>query len=160
MAPPHVQPAPDPDHETPTVAPRALIQQIGDALRERHGGSLRKGESLEIGARIGKRAAELACMVGSERRAHEVVLFVRHVDGDGIEGALGVLVDYLDAILDELVGSDDHYLPLDDEGRPFEKHIVFVRGMVRDYVAEEAAAKLLDEPAPPRALEIVNAQRA
>jgi hypothetical protein len=136
------------------------MQQIADALRERHGASLRPGETLDIGARTGKRAAELACMVGTERRAHEVVLFVRNVDGEGIDGALGVLVDYLDAILEELAGSDDHYLPLDDEGRPYEKHVVFVRGIVRDYVAEEAAAKLLDEPAPPRALEIVNAHHA
>jgi hypothetical protein len=43
-------------------------------------------------------------------------------------------------------------LPLDWEGRPFERGVVFVRGEVRDYVAERQAAMLLQEEAPPPAL--------
>ncbi len=96
-------------------------------------------------------AAVAIAVVGTERRAHEVFVFARG-RGTGLDGPLGACVDVLDGLLRELVGSDDAYLPLDWEGRPFDGGVVFVRGEVRDYLAEREAAKLLGEDMPPPAL--------
>ena len=72
--------------------------------------------------------------------------------GEGLDGPLATAVDVVDGILQGVVGRDDAFVPLDWEGRAYEGGVVFVRGEVRDYVAEEAAAALLGEALPPRAI--------
>jgi hypothetical protein len=158
--------APDLSAECPDDVDAALRDRLRHALRERH--ALRLGvdahgvdEVLDVDAMVGPAAAVAVVVSGTARRAHEVFVFARSPDdderGDVLDGALGVVVDYLDAVLEELVGAEDAFLPLDWEGRHYEHHgrrvVVFVRGEVRDYVAEEDAATLLQEPAAPRAIE-------
>jgi hypothetical protein len=104
-----------------------------------------------VGGRTGANAAVAIAVVGTERRAHEVFVFARG-PGKGLDGPLGACVDVLDGLLKELIGDDDAFLPLDWEGRPFDGGVVFVRGEVRDYLAEREAAKLLGEDMPPPAL--------
>lgn len=107
---------------------------------------------LRVEGKTGAKAACVVAMLGTERRAHELFVFTRAPTGDE---ALDRCIDYLDGIIDELAGAtDERFLPLDWEGRPYahEHAIVFVRGEVRDYVAEEQAAALLGEPVPPRGL--------
>jgi hypothetical protein len=128
--------APDP-RETPEPADPELLRDLRVALEQRH-------HPLTVDGREGDDAAVLACVVGEETRAHEIFVFARGPD------AMDRCIDYLDAVLGEL--DDDAYLPLDWEGRPFGDGHVFVRGEARSYVAEDEAAKLLGEPAPPRGL--------
>jgi len=142
---------PDPAREAATALDADLTFTLHRALHERHAARLPAGHSLEVGGRTGPGAAVAIAVVGTERRAHEVFVFARG-KGTGLDGPLGACVDVLDGLLRELVGSDDAYLPLDWEGRPFDGGVVFVRGEVRDYLAEREAAKLLGEDMPPPAL--------
>lgn len=143
--------APDPAREAATALDAALTSSLRRALHERHAARLPAGHTLEVGGRTGPGAAMAIAVVGTERRAHEVFVFARG-QGTGLDGPLGVCVDLLDGLLQELVGDDEAFLPLDWEGRPFDGGVVFVRGEVRDYLAEREAAKLLGEEMPPPAL--------
>ena len=136
--------APKPD-ETPTSILRALRSDLEAALFERHGGRLAKDETIRIDAQTGTGAAKVAATVGDARRGHVFEIFVRGVAGEPLEGALGLVVDYLDSVLEEwFAGEREGNLPLDFEGRPFENTIVFVRSEVHDWVAEAEAARWLD----------------
>jgi hypothetical protein len=164
--------APDLARECPDGIAPTLRDAIRTALRARHARRLagtadddERGDedkdaaasvagALDADAMVGAAAAVAVVVVGTARRAHELFVFVRG-DGDDLDGPLGVAVDYLDALLDERGGDDDAFLPLDWEGRPYEgaaDGVVFVRGEVRDYLAEEDAAKLLEEAPPTRAI--------
>jgi hypothetical protein len=154
---------PDLSRECPDAVDDAVLADIRRALRERHADRLgvdSRGvaEHLDIDAMTGSArnagAAVAVAVTGTIRRAHEVFVFARDGGvGHDLDGALGVVVDTLDALLEELVGADDAFLPLDWEGRPDGKGgVVFVRGEVRDYVAEEEAAKMLGEDTPERAI--------
>ncbi len=143
--------APRTERELTTAAAPALVESLRQALHARHGARLRTGSSLRVGATLGNGAAMAIAVAGHARRSHEVFVFARG-SGDGLDGPLAACVDVLDALVGSVVGDDDAFLPLDWEGRPFERGVVFVRGEVRDYVAERQAAMLLQEEAPPPAL--------
>jgi hypothetical protein len=172
--PKHISPVPAPSDRSPPDLARECADDIAPALRDdlraglrdRHAARLDVdphgvAEALDVDAMTGRNAAVAVAVSGTARRAHELFVFARARNDDadaddGIPRALAVVIDYLDGVLDEVVGNDDSFLPLDWEGRPW-KHggkdvVVFVRGEVRDYVAEEEAAKLLEEDAPPRAI--------
>lgn len=133
---------PDKDEETTTPVDGVLLDDVEAALSARFA-----DQRVAVDARTGPRAAWVGAAVPEGRRVHEVEVFARDVDGEGLDGALGVVLDYLAEIVPAL---DEGYLPLDWEGRPYDGGVVFVRGEVRDYEAEAQAAALLGEEPPPR----------
>jgi hypothetical protein len=136
--------APDPKTESPEYVPEGMRMDLEQALCEGYAEQLEPGESITVAMRTGPDCAWLEARVGPPGRAFELELFAREVPGELFDGALGLLVDYLDGVLEEWLGKDrEGFLPLDFEGRPFEDHIVFVRGELRDYAAEAAAERLL-----------------
>ena len=137
--------APDPDRETPDPVPLGLIGDLEELLADRYSGALEEGEHIRVRARTGRNAAWLRARVGTDQRAHEIELFARDVEGEALDGALGVLVDFLDGVLEELfAAARDAYLPLDYSPRRFDDHVVFARSEVRDFAAEAAADALLE----------------
>ncbi len=142
---------PAPDDETPVHADADLLDDVEAALATRYAKDLADGEQIVVDARTGPRAAWIGAAIDEGAKVHELELFLRDVPGDGLDGALGVLVDYLQGVLDELFAAERHAsLPLDWEGRPYDGKVVYARGEKRDYEAEDAAAALLDEPPAPR----------
>jgi len=116
------------------------------ALRARHGADVALRAVVRTGTDAGTRAALAVVVLGDDRRAHELFAFARGAD------SADVVVDVLDAVVREAVADDDAFLPLDWEGRPYDGGVVFVRGEVRDYLAEDEAGRLLGEPALARAI--------
>ena len=136
--------APTPESEAPSPVEPELLADVEEALVERHGAGLSDDETVRLEASSGASAAWLKARVGNDQRAHEAELFVRDVDGDGLDGALGVLVDYLDGLLEEWLASErDAWLPLDWDARAYEDLTLFARGDLRDRAAERAADALL-----------------
>lgn len=141
--------APDVERETPQDADPELLAMAAEALSMRIAGALGPHDEIELVGKVGNRAAYIRTRVGPRQRPHEMELFVREVPGAGFEGALGVLVDYLDGVLEEWAASGrEGTLPLDYEGRPYELEdggtiSVYVRGEVRDLEAEAGATQWL-----------------
>ncbi|MDP2340575.1 MAG: hypothetical protein Q8O67_06440 [Deltaproteobacteria bacterium] len=111
------------------------------------------GPDLDLTATTGAEAAAVVVVAGTLHRARELFVFARG-PGAGLEGPLAAAVDVADALLARLFGGEElrELVPLDWEGQPTKDGVVFVRGELRDYGAEELAAKLLGEEALPRAL--------
>lgn len=137
--------APDPTAETTEWVDGALLAQILDALTGRHG----LGDA-ELDGRTGATTGWLRARVGPETQTWELELFARDIGGEALEGALGVLVDYLDGFFEAWVAAGgEGWAPLDWEGRPYalddgESCVVFVRGEVRNLEAERARDRLLE----------------
>lgn len=133
------------ERAAPEAVPIALLSDLEALLAERYGGALEEGQHIGIEARTGPDAAWLKTRVGSSERAHEIELFTCDVQGDGLDGALGLLVDFLDGVLEELFAAGgDAYLPLDFTPRRFEGTVLYARSELRDYAAEAAAAALIE----------------
>jgi hypothetical protein len=143
--------APEPATECPLPLDAATLADITGALLRRHGSKLPPGETLEVASHVGAAAAMVVVVVSEGRRHREVFAFARG-RGTGLDGPLGVVVDVIDDVLKKVIGVDRHTLPLDWTGQVLGSTTVFVRGELRDYAAEEAAAVLLDERVPPRAI--------
>lgn len=143
--------APAPEQETPEPLPATLLRELEGALQRAHQASLEGDEGIRLEGREGPRAGWLLARVGEEGRPWEFELFVRDVAGEGLDGPLGVLLDFLDGVLTEFFEADrDAWLPLDFVGHPYELGggltcVVFARGTRRDLDAEAAADRLLAE---------------
>lgn len=138
--------APALEHEAAAPLDEALRVQVEQALVARH------GLTLTLHGRRGPRAVVLCAVLPESRRSHEVFVFARGQRAE--ERAIDALDGLMQAIARTGGPAHGHHLPLDWEGRPYDGDVIFVRGEVRDYLAEEEAARLLEEPAPPRALDV------
>ena len=144
--------APDLSSECPLPLSPSTFADVSRALRARHEHRVPAGEQLELAGHTGQNAAVVVAVVSEGRRHREVLVFARG-EGGGLDGPLGAVVDVLDDVLGKVIGVDRPALPLDWQGRPWAGGaVVFVRGELRDYAAEEAAAVLLGETPPPRAI--------
>jgi hypothetical protein len=141
----HARRAPDPAAETTDRVDGGLLSQIIDALADRHA-----LDETELDGRTGAGTGWLRARIGPETETWEVELFVRNVGGEALDGALGVLVDYLDGFLEGWTSAGrEGWAPLDWEGRPYaldddELCVVYVRGEVRNLDAERARDRLLE----------------
>jgi hypothetical protein len=141
---PATQQLPSPDDETHAELREALTLDVAHGLNERHGESLEEGERVSVQARTGPEAAWVRARVGTEQRAFEMELFARGVPGEELEGALGVLVDWLDGALEQwLAAGREGWVGLDWDRRTLDGVSLFVRGGLRDYEAEAMADRLL-----------------
>lgn len=136
--------APNVAQETPSDIDPELCSTIAAGLTEQYKSELQTGERFTILAKEGKDAAYLRAWVGDERHVVEFELFVRGVAGEGLEGALGPAVDFLDGVLAEFFEEQrDASLPLDFVGHPYDDTVVFARQEKRDLLAEAEAEKWL-----------------
>lgn len=139
LKPPQVQ------REAPESVPLSLLQDLETLLSQRYGGALEDGERIRVDAKTGAKAAWLQARVGTSDRGHEFELFTRDVADEGLDGALGLLVDFLDGVLEAFfAAARDAYLPLEFAARRFEDTLLFARSEYRDYTAEAAAEALLE----------------
>jgi hypothetical protein len=177
-------PLPKPALETPTLLHPEQRLQLEAALRARVVAAIDDVDDIggvAFGASIGRGAALAVAVCGDDDRAFEVFVFVRgaldgadgSIDGSvdsgdddaprppwSLDGALGVAVDILDAVVGDvvkaLVAGDTSGPPLDWHYREVDGHDTFVRGELRKYALEEQAAALLGDPVPPRALPLTS----
>lgn len=139
-------PPPDAEEAAPDDVPEAVRKDVEDALNEHHGSALDEGERIVVAARHGDQAAWVRARVGDDRRAHEMELCAVDIAGDLLDGALGVLVDWLDGALDEWLAHDrEAWVGVAWQPRDLEGDTLWVRGEVRDFGAESLADEWLDK---------------
>lgn len=131
---------PDPERVAPTPVGEGLRLDVERALQEQLGGALEAGESVRVEVRDGPEAAWLRVRVGTDASAWEMELCATDVLGEGLEGALGKLVDWLDGALAEWLGNErTGWVSVGWEPREYDGAKLWARGEVRDFAAEAAA---------------------
>jgi len=120
----------------------ALVRTLRDALVRKYQKSL-NSSSFSLELKSGNACAWLMCKVGDISQ-HCFELFVADVPGDEIEGALGVIIDFLDGVLDEFFAADrDAYLSLDYSLYKFGEYDVYGRSTLVQPALESDADALL-----------------
>lgn len=139
-----MQPLKDPKSQCPEVIRKDLQNMITDALLERFLKRLNQGEDIAVRGFTGFESAFLEIQIGTQEKMHHFEFFTRNLRGDELDGALGLLVDYADGVLEEFFRfKRNRYFPIDFVQREYDGHPVFARHELRNLKAESAGDELL-----------------
>ena len=135
---------PDPIHETPQAADPALVTDLRDLLLQQHESSLVLNETIQVEIHTGSNAVCLKTRVGNGKSDHVFELFAREIKNIDLDTCLALIIDYLDATLDEFFREDRNaFFPLDFTPRSFEGLTIWVKHELRRFDCENEADKLL-----------------
>lgn len=139
-----MQPLKDPKSQCPEVIRKDLQNMITDALLERFLKRLNQGEDITVRGFTGFECAFLEIQIGIPEKMHHFEFFTRNLRGDELDGALGLLVDYADGVLEEFFRfKRNRYFPIDFVQREYDGHPVFARHELRNLKAETVGDDLL-----------------
>lgn len=134
----------DPKSLCPEVIRKDLQNMISDALLERFSKRLNAGEDIHVRGFTGFECAFLEIEIGAPQKMHRFEFFTKNLRGDELDGALGLLVDYADGVLEEFFRfKRNRYFPIDFVQREYDGHPVFARHELNDINAEKMADELL-----------------
>lgn len=126
------------------VIRKDLQNMITDAMNERFTKRLSPGEEITVEAFTGFESAYLVIRVGTPEKLHEFEFFTKNLRGDELDGALGLLVDYADGVLEEFFRfKRNRFLPIDFVQREYDSHPVFARHELKNTVATQLGDELL-----------------
>jgi hypothetical protein len=124
----------------PEVIRKDLQNMITDALLERFSKRLVAGEGISVRGFTGFECAFLEIEIGSETKMHHFEFFTKNLRGDELDGALGLLVDYADGVLEEFFRfKRNRYFPIDFVQREYDGHPVFARHELKNHKADKMA---------------------
>lgn len=117
---------------------------ITDALLERFLKRLNTGEDIFVKGFTGFESAFLEIDIGADTKMHHFEFFTKNLRGDELDGALGLLVDYADGVLEEFFRfKRNRFFPIDFVQREYDGHPVFARHELRNNKAEAMGDALL-----------------
>jgi len=123
-----------------------LQNMITDALLERFAKRLAGDEKIDVLGLTGFECAFLEIKIGNESKAHLFEFFTKNLRGDELDGALGLLVDYADGVLEEFFRfKRNKYFPIDFVQREYDGHPVFARHELLNPKADNMADDLLNK---------------
>ena|ERR1700752_1467150 len=139
-----MQPLKDPKAQCPDIIRKDLQNMITDALLERFLKRLNTGENIHVKGFTGFESAFLEIEIGTDLKMHHFEFFTKNLRGDELDGALGLLVDYADGVLEEFFRfKRNRYFPIDFVQREYDGHPVFARHELRNNKAEKMSDTLL-----------------
>lgn len=136
------------EHFIPTHCTKTLdagfMQEIEGLLLHLHQHRLLKEETIQIHAQTGSNAAYLCIRLGHSDAFHAFEFFTEDPQSEGLEGALGKVLDYGACILEEFLKEDrDAWLPLDYAKHSFEGYPMYARHRYYNLKAEKLADAFL-----------------
>jgi hypothetical protein len=115
-----------------------------DLLSQKFADKLTVDEEIFLEALWGKDCALLKASVGNSQKAFVFELFIAHLDASGVEAGFGLLVDFLDGVLEEFfMRKRGAGFGLDFAPRQFEASTILVRQEFHNFEAERLADELL-----------------
>jgi len=134
----------DPKSLCTEVIRKDLQNMITDALLERFAKRLNSDEEIHVRALTGFECAFLEVKIGNEAKTHLFEFFTKNLRGDELDGALGLLVDYADGVLEEFFRfKRNRYFPIDFVQREYDGHAVLARHELINAKADQMADELL-----------------
>ncbi len=132
------------------IAPNRLDDETSSLIREgfedRFASQLRPSDGLSVTAYQGTESAYLIIALGSLDSRMFFHFLVDAVQGEGFDGALGIVLDFAEGCLSEYLESErEAHLPLDFKAYDFEKAKVFAKSDKRNLVAESHRDALLED---------------
>lgn len=135
---------PEPLHETPQTVNPTLVADLEDLLLQQHGSFLTSDETIQVQIHTGSNAVCLKAQLGNGKSDHIFELFARETKNIDLDTCLALIIDYLDATLDEFFREDRNaFFPLDFTPRSFEDLTIWVKHELRRFDCENEADKLL-----------------
>lgn len=139
-----MQPTKDPKSLCPDAIRKDLQNMITDALLERFLKRLNPGEQITVRGYTGFECAFLDIRIGTEQKTHLFEFFAKNLRGDELDGALGLIVDYADGVLEEFFRfKRNRYFPIDFVQREYDGHAVFARHELISPLADTMGDELL-----------------
>lgn len=139
-----MHPPKDPKTLCKDVIRKDLQNMITDALLERFTKRLNPGEEITVLGLTGFESAYIKICIGTEDKMHVFEFFTQNLRGDELDGALGLLVDYADGVLEEFFRfKRNRYFPIDFVQREYDGHPVFARHQLMNLKAEKMGDELL-----------------
>jgi hypothetical protein len=134
----------DPKSLCTEVIRKDLQNMITDALLERFAKRLNAGEEIQVRALTGFECAFLEVKIGTDVRTHLFEFFTKNLRGDELDGALGLLVDYADGVLEEFFRfKRNRFFPIDFVQREYDGHAVLARHELINSKADQMADELI-----------------
>jgi hypothetical protein len=139
-----MQPLKDLKAQCPQAIRKDLQNMITDALLERFAKRLTADEAIFVRGFTGFESAFLEIQIGSEAKMHHFEFFTKNLRGDELDGALGLLVDYADGVLEEFFRfKRNRYFPIDFVQREYDGHPVFARHELKNLKVDKLGDVLL-----------------
>lgn len=134
----------DPKSLCPETIRKDLQNMIRDALLERFLKRLTAGEGITVEGFTGFECAFIKVCIGTEAKMHVFEFFTKDLRGDELDGALGLLVDYADGVLEEFFRfKRNRYFPIDFVQREYDGHPVFSRHELMSPKSDKMGDELL-----------------
>lgn len=133
----------EPLKEAPNPVEEDLRADIEAALLNQYHNYLKTNQTIMVSATTGSSAAWLMMRIGNEQNAHIFEFFCRDSDPT-LEGALGIIIDFADGVLQEFLTNENVWLPIDLTPYNFENHQVYAAQEFRNFELDKAADEMLD----------------
>lgn len=134
----------DPKNQCPEVIRKDLQNMITDALLERFVKRLTNNETISVRGYTGFESAFLEIDIGTIEKMHHFEFYTKNLRGDELDGALGLLVDYADSIIEQFFRfKRNRYFPIDFVQQDYDGHPVFARHELKNIKAENLANDIL-----------------
>ena len=123
---------------------QALIEDLQALLKDSFEKYFKTGEQISIHAKTGLHCAFLQATFGADAAAHIFEFAATDVEGEPLDGALGLLIDYLGEVIAEFLENDrEAFLPLDYSLSEVDRNKIYVRHEFRNFAAEKLANEFL-----------------
>jgi len=131
-----------------TAVPKSLIADIETELASTYYKYLKDNEKIHVFGELNKEAAYLRAVVGTEAKGEVFDLFLNDAEGlkMGLDGILGLLLDFLNSILKEYFEEErDARMPLDYTPFTFQNRTILGNQEFRNFELEAQADAILNK---------------
>ncbi len=136
----------DPKKLCPHIIRKDLQNMITKGLLERFSKRLNPEEDVQVNGFTGEESAYLIVSLGTEEKMHVFEFFTKNKRGDELDGALGLLVDYADGILEDFFRHKrNRYFPIDFIQNEYDKHPIWAKYELKNLKAESLRDELLNK---------------
>lgn len=123
-----------------------LQNMITKGLVERFSKRLSSEEKIEVTGFTGEENGYLIISLGTPEKMHVLEFFTKNKRGDELDGALGLLLDYADQVLEDFFRHKrNRAFPIDFIQNEYDKHPIWAKYELKNLKAEALRDEILNK---------------